>query len=245
MNRMGVYALTLTAALAGTAAHAAAYKVVEVKDGGAVTGKVTFTGTDPAPEIYAITKDPETCGTGDREIDFVQVNGNALTGVVVYLNKVKSGKAFPAEEAAGDIDQQGCAFTPFMQVMHNGKNISVKNSDPVYHNIHTYEILGRARKTVFNVSQPDQGTITKQVKLKRGTAMKVECDQHDFMHGFVFVAKNPYYAVVGADGSFKIADIPPGKYTIKAWLGTLGEQKAKITVEGGKEATANFEFKGK
>ena len=68
-------------------------------------------------------------------------------------------------------------------------------------------------------------------------------DHHDFMHGFVFVARNPYYAVVGADGSFKIDDIPPGEYNIKAWHGTLGEQKAKITVEGGKTAQTDFEFK--
>ena len=239
-------AVALAAAMGSLSAQAAGYKVMEVADGGSVSGKVTFTGADPDPKIFSITKDTDTCGTGERLIDFVAVNEGGLSNVVVYLDKVKSGKAFNDAEAAGNLDQQGCEFHPFMQIMHNGAQISVLNSDPVSHNIHTYEILGRAKKTAFNISQPDQGSkIKKTVKLKRGAAMKVECDQHDFMHGFVFVAKNPYYAVVAEDGSFSIDDVPPGKYTLKAFHGTLGEKKTKVTVEAGKAASASFEFKGK
>ena len=97
---LGVLASALSLSL-----QAATYKVTEVSDGGTITGKVSFSGDDPPPKTYAITKDPETCGTGDRLIDFVQVNGGVLTGVVVYLDKVKSGKAFPENEAKADIDQ--------------------------------------------------------------------------------------------------------------------------------------------
>ncbi len=230
----------------GTAtAQAAKYKVVEVKDAGTITGKVTFKGDDPAPKVFAITKDQDTCGKGDREIDYVKVKDGALTDVVVYLDKVKEGKEFNADDATGSVDQKGCAFDPFLQIMHNNADFTAKNSDPVSHNIHTYEIMGRAKKTVFNISQPDKGVITKKVKLKRGTAMKIECDQHDFMHGFAFVAKNPYYALVGEDGSYKIEGVPAGKYKIKAWHGKLGEEKGKVEVAASSEATANFEFKGK
>ena len=135
---------------------------------------------------------------------------------------------------------------PFMSVMTNDSMFEATNSDPVLHNIHTYEIMGRAKKTVMNVSQPKQGATTKKkVKLKRGAGMKIECDAHDFMHGFVFVAKNPYYAVVAEDGTYTINDIPAGKYKVKAWHGTLGEQKGKAEVTAGGSATVDFTFKGK
>ncbi len=225
-------------------AAAAPYKEITVSAGGSVSGKVTFSGTDPAPRIYKITKDNDTCGTGNREIDYVRVNNGALADVVVYLDKVKEGKPFPPE-LGGTIDQKGCEFRPFLQVMRNGGELAAVNDDPVLHNIHTYELLGRARKTVFNVSQAKTGTIKKKVNLKRGSAMKVECDAHDFMHGFVFVAKSPYFAVVDEDGGYAIDGIPPGRYTIKAWHGTLREQKAEVEITGGKTATVNFEFKGK
>ena len=227
-------------------AGAAAYNVVDVSNGGSITGKVTFTGTDPAPKNFLITKDTETCGTGNREIDFVKVNNGALNDAVVYLNKVPSGKAFPAELDQAVLEQEGCEFKPFLGVMKNSEKLIVQSADSVLHNIHTYEIIGRAKKTVFNISQPPElKTITKTVTLKRGTAMKLECDAHDFMHGFTFVAKNPYFAVVNDDGTFTIGDVPPGDYTIKAWHGTLGEQKSTVNVSAGGKATIDFQFQGR
>ncbi len=225
-------------------ATAARYKVAEVANGGTITGKVSFSGDDPAPEVYAINKDNDVCGTGSRKIDYIKVNDGALNDVVVYLDRVKEGKAFP--DGAGDIDQKGCAFRPFLQVMVNTREVDVLNSDPVNHNIHTYELIGRARRTVFNISQREQGSkVTKTVRLRRGKAMKIECDVHDFMHGFVFVARNPYYAVVDENGRFNIDGVPPGTYTLKAWHGTLGEEKGKVTVEAGGTATVNFTFEAK
>jgi len=226
-------------------AHSAAYQEGDVADGGTVTGKITFSGKDPDPKVFKITKNTDVCGTGNREIDFVRVTGDALNDVVVYLDKVKAGKPFAADLSTTRLDQKGCKFSPFLGVMRNQTSLAAINSDPVLHNIHTYELLGRAKKTVFNVSQPDPGTITKAVKLKRGTAMKVECDAHDFMHGFVFVARNPYFAVVADDGTFTIDNVPPGSYTIKAWHGKLKDQKGKVEVAANGTATIDFAFKGK
>ena len=170
---------------------AAKYKVVDVANGGSISGKVSFTGKDPSPLVFKISKDNDVCGTGNREIDYVRVNGGALTDVVVYLDKVKQGKAFNEANSDSKILQQGCEFLPYMQIMHNEGNAAIINEDPVLHNIHSYEIIGKAKKTVMNISQPDKGTINKKIKLKRGVGMKIECDAHDFMHGFVFVAKKP------------------------------------------------------
>ncbi|MCF6210593.1 MAG: carboxypeptidase regulatory-like domain-containing protein [Gammaproteobacteria bacterium] len=223
-----------------------AYDVVPVDNGGRIDGKVVFQGTDPAPRQYIVAKDADTCGTGTRSIDFVRVNNGALMDAVVYLHTVNSGKAFPAGIDNAELNQEKCAFTPFLGVMKDGSQLTVKNSDPVLHNIHTYEIIGRAKKTVFNISQPgDLKTFHKQVSLRRGTAMKVECDAHDFMHSFSFVTKNPYFAVVDENGGFSIDNVPPGRYKIRAWHGTLGEKKGTVTVEANGMARIDFVFKGK
>jgi hypothetical protein len=120
--------------------------------------------------------------------------------------------------------------------MANKGELTAVNADNTLHNIHTYELIGKARRTVFNVSQPTKGdVITKEIKLRKGAGMKIECDAHDFMHGFVFVAKNPYFAVVDENGAFEIGDIPPGTYKIKIWHGQLGEikgGKVEVTADG-------------
>jgi len=238
---IGLCALPLTG-------QSAAYKEAPVDNGGTITGKVSFAGKDEPPKVYKISKDNEVCGTGNREIDYVRVNNGALMDVVVYLVKVKSGKPFPSDVADATIDQKGCEFKPFLQVMKNKAKVAAVNQDPVLHNIHTYALMrGDAKgpkKTIFNVSQPEPGTVTKTVKMPgKAPALKVECDAHDFMHGFVFVAKNPYFAKVAEDGTYTIDNVPPGKYKIVAWHGMLKNQKGSVEVKAGDTATVDFTFK--
>ncbi|VAX06895.1 hypothetical protein MNBD_GAMMA26-1959 [hydrothermal vent metagenome] len=223
---------------------AAAYIETTVTDGGTITGKVTGS-KDYAPKTYRVTKDDAICGEADRVIDFVKISNGALQETVVYLEKVESGKPFPPDVGAGQTIQEKCEFKPFVSVMRNGAKFTSINKDPLLHNVHTYEILGRRKKTIFNVSQPNPGTLSKVVKLKRGgPGMVVECDAHEFMRSYVFVAKNPYFAMVSADGTYKIDNVPPGKYTIKAWHGYLWDQEDKVEVKASGSATVNFTFAG-
>jgi len=224
------------------AADAAAYKEVSVSGGGVITGKVTLGEAKPDEATYTISKNPDVCGTGSRVVPLVRANGGSLLDAVVFLDKVKAGKAFPEGLDTLTINQKGCEFQPYLSVMRNGGTLEATNSDPVLHNMHTYEQIGRARRTVFNVSQPDMGVISKKIKLRKGAGMKIECDAHDFMHAYVFVARNPYFAVVNDQGEYKIAGVPPGKYTIKVWHGVLGEQKGKVEVSEGGAVTVDFSY---
>jgi hypothetical protein len=233
--------LALVALSAG--AQAAKYKEIEVTDGGTISGKVTVGEAKAEAEGFLISKDPEVCGTGERTVEWVRTNGGALLDAVVYLEKVDAGKAFPEESKTVMIDQKECTFIPYLSAMANQGKLEAVNSDSVTHNIHTYELIGRARRGVINVSQSEQGNkISKKIRLRKGVAMKVECDVHNFMHAFVFVAKNPYYAVVNDKGEFTIEGVPVGKYTIKSWHGRLGDQEAEVEVAAGRQAEANFAY---
>jgi hypothetical protein len=239
---MGLTALVAAMGLV-TGAQAAKYKAIEVADGGTISGKVLLGGAEAETQAFLITKDPEVCGSGERELNWVRASGDALLDAVVYLENVEAGKAFPAEAERIVIDQKNCGFLPYLQVMVNEGDLEALNSDPVTHNIHTYELIGRARRTAINVSQSEQGgSFTKKIKLRKGVAMKVECDVHNFMHAWVFVARNPYYAVVDENGEFTITDVPPGKYVIKSWHGRLGEKEASVEVSAGGEATVSISY---
>jgi len=243
----GILAVSLAVAGIATLAtpHStwAAYKVTDVANGGTISGKVLLGSAKKESKSYTISKDPDACGTGNREVPFVRANGPALRDAVVYLLKVKEGKAFESGLKKTTINQEKCQFMPYLSVMENGGVLEAINSDSVLHNIHTYELIGRARRTVMNVSQPEKGNIvTKKVKLRKGAGMKVECDAHDFMHAFVFVAKNPYYAVVDDKGQFEIKGVPEGKYKINSWHGVLGDQKGTVTVTAGGTVNVDFSY---
>lgn len=229
---------------AGTA-HAASYKEVEVTDGGSIVGSVSAGGAEAESKSYTISKDPDICGEGTRTVDFVRVNdAGMLQDSVVFLEKVKEGKPFPEEIKTLTLTQEGCEFSPAMAVIANLGELTAINSDATLHNIHTYELIGKARRTLMNVSQPNAGdTVTKEIKLRKGNGMKVECDAHDFMHSFVYVAKNPYYSVVDENGHFEITDVPAGTYDIMVWHGLLGEiEGGEVTVDANGEVTFDLSY---
>jgi len=240
-----ISAMIFAGALATLAsgAQAAKYKEVAVSGGGSISGKVSAGGAKAATKAYTISKDTEVCGTGERQLPVVRVSGDALLDAVVYLTKVKQGKAFPAGLKKLTINQKKCEFQPFLSVMANEGMLEAVNTDATLHNIHTYELIKKARRTVLNVSQPEAGNVVeKKIKLRKGTAMKVECDAHDFMHAFVFVARNPYFAVVNDKGEYEIKDVPAGEYDINVWHGNLGTKKGKVVVKGDASASVNFSY---
>ena len=230
----------------------AAYSEVEVANPGSVQGRITFDGALPetAVESIAITKNPEVCGDGYREVVWIDVDDGALRGTFVFIDQVAEGKAWGAPpDGHYMINQKGCRFRPWAQVIQRGP-IVIRNSDEdVLHNINTREMIGVERgrvvkRTIFNFGQPDPGDINKDIKPRRSPFISINCEAHNFMFGFMLAPVHPYAIVVNDDGSYEIDGIPPGSYTLKAWHPTLGVQESAIEVPESGSVEANFQFTG-
>lgn len=224
--------------LALGAPPAVGYDVVAVSDGGSIKGKVVFNGTVPPKRKVVPTKDREVCGSGVREVDQILVGGDkSVQEAVVYLKAVEKGKAWPKLPKAPEIDNVKCDFQPHVMAMPVG-DIVVVNTDPVLHN--TKSFIDRV--PIFNLALPNQGQrITRPIK--KSGIMRVECDAHGWMLGWVYVADNPYYAITTKDGTFSIADIPPGNYTLVAWQEFTGPTETPITIKAKEAATLTVELK--
>ena len=125
---------------------------------------------------------------------------------------------------------------PTIQAIPAGK-LNVLNSDPVLHNTHGYY----GKRTAFNVALPNQGQ-TVEVELPRAGQVKIECDAHGWMLGFVYVVANPYYALTAEDGTFEITDVPPGNYTLVANQAYTGPIEVDVTVKAGETAEIPVEL---
>jgi hypothetical protein len=106
------------------------------------------------------------------------------------------------------------------------------------HNVHAFA----GTKTLFNApQQPKAQPMEKEAKT--ADVVKLQCDVHPWMKGYVVYGKSTLFAVSGADGAFEIKDVPAGKYTIEAWHEKLGTQTAEVTVEDAKPADPKLSFK--
>ena len=232
--------------IGGTSAFG--YQEAAVSDPGTVVGRVSFQGKVPEPQHFLVQKNPEVCGK-EFNVAFVRAVSGALQDVAVVLEGVEQGKPFVAPPT--EIAAKGCAFLPYVTTTakkgaQGWPIFKIENKDPVMHNPHIYEVMGAGRRTLWNVGLPEQGSkIEKELRVLKGKVIKIECDQHDFMHSWVRIVENPYFAMVGRDGSFRMDGVPPGRYKLVAWHPTLGEQTREVTVASSGMTTADVTFPAK
>jgi hypothetical protein len=217
-----------------------AYEAVQVTDGGTIQGKVTFPGTPPPKKKIIPTKDREACGSSPRDVDQIMVGSDkTVQEALVYLQKVDKGKAWEKPGKPPEINNVKCDFQPHVQIIPVG-DIEIVNSDPVLHNTHGF----LDKLTVFNVALPNQDQRIKR-PLRKSGLVRVECDAHGWMLGWILVAENPYYAVTGKDGAFAIKDVPPGAYTLVVWQEFSGPVEVPVTVKGKEVVMVPVELKKK
>jgi hypothetical protein len=221
---------------AAVIAPAHAYEAGTVTGGGTIQGKIVFRGSVPTKTIIP-TKDVEVCGA-PREDPLIEVGPDqSVQDAVVYLDQVEKGKAWPAAGKPPELNNLHCRFVPDVQVIRTGPLVVV-NSDPVLHNTHGYY----GKRTAFNMALPNQGQRI-PTELPRTGVVRIDCDAHGWMEGWIYAVDNPYYAVTGTDGKFTIGDVPPGTYTLVTWQPYTGKIEQKVTVTAGKATDLAIELK--
>jgi plastocyanin len=160
--------------------------------------------------------------------------------VVIYVKDgLSADYTFTAPSTAMPLDQKGCMYDPHVIAVMTGQNIEVKNDDQTTHNIHPMPKDNRE----WNKSQPPGAAPISDSFARAENAIPVKCNVHPWMKSYIFVFKNPYYAVTTKDGKFELKGLPPGTYTIEAWQEKYGVQDQTVTVPAKGNATAAFTFK--
>jgi hypothetical protein len=207
-------------------------------DAGTITGDVTFVDSPPKMAPVKVTKDQDYCGeTLPDESYLVDANGG-LKNVVVFVEPAQA--AIPADpQKLNMIENTGCRYAPRVIAMQKGERLRVKNNDPKLHIPHSY----LNEKTVFMLSLPFKNTILDATqKIRDVGILKLVCDTHGWMLGFVHVFDHPFFAVTDDKGAFSIPNVPAGTYTLKAWHEDAGVRSHEVVVAESGNVRVNFEF---
>ena len=231
-----VFLATVAAALAAPAS-ASAYEVVDVPDGGSVTGRVTFEGTVSAPAQLKVTVDVEFCGkTPIFDEKLVVSKSKGLANVIVFAGNIKKGAA--PTVATASLENRACQYIPHVQAFAVGTELSVINSDDILHNTH----MKLPKLDEFNYGLPIKDQVIKH-KVSHTGLMKVGCDAgHTWMRAYMGVFDHPYFAVTDAEGKFEIKGLPPGEHKLMFWHESAGRQTKTVTVEPKGQSQLSVQF---
>lgn len=145
--------------------------------------------------------------------------------VVVYLEGKPSTPV--AANASGDsvtIEQQDRQFVPDLIVVPAGSTVSFPNLDAIFHNVFS---LSKPRS--FDLGNYPKGQ-TRKIVFPTPGVVYVYCHLHPNMAASIVITPNQWSSKVDSDGQFRLADVPPGKYTAVAWHKSAGFFRQTVTV---------------
>lgn len=191
---------------------------------GAIKGTVTLKGTAPELKKLAVTIDQYVCGKEKNPEELVLSPQGGIRSAVVWLDKPPAGASAAALAPTATMDQKECVFAPRVVVVPAGGKIDFLNSDRLLHNLHSTP----SANPPFNRTQPKGRTIT--IPFEKPEIIRVTCDLHSWMRGWVVVAEHPYYALTDGAGEFELKGLPAGRYTLKVWQERLGTVSKEVVV---------------
>lgn len=178
---------------------------------GSIEGVVIFQGEIP--------KSPISDDAGvQRDLLQVDRESRGLQNVVVWLVMDKTPtrvrdphatRSSDAEILTAVLDQRDHEFVPRVLAVHAGQPVKFSNSDAANHNVRT---SSSQPTNEFNVFTGVDGSYTHRFAADpQQRPIRLGCDIHPWMRGWIYVFEHPQYAVSDARGRFRIVSVPPGR----------------------------------
>jgi len=229
----------LLVAAAARAPHARTGSITGIVD---VAGTVSMSGTVVAPTAIDMSGDAycQRVNSGRQVLErSVVADGQGrLADVVIYVKEGAPRAAAPSAQDSVLLDQQNCMYTPNAVAVRTNQALVIRNSDETLHNVH----VKPSRNREFNIGQPLRGTRSRRTFGTPEVGIAVVCDIHGWMHASIAVFDHPWFAITRENGTFTIADLPPGDYVLEAWHATLGTRQQRVTVTAAASAQVSFTF---
>lgn len=195
----------------------------------AVRGAVHLEGAIPAlapvPTSESVAR---ACGAAIPDSSLQVGPGGALVDAVVSID-APAEPSSPSGLPGPTVDQKACDYAPHVLAARAGATLSIVNSDPLVHSIHG----AQSGRVLFNFAQPITGMRNQKVLPQTPGVVELRCEVHPWMHAYVKVFDQPYFAVTDAGGQFAIPNVPAGRHTLTVWQPRLGEHSVEVDVRPG------------
>jgi plastocyanin len=160
---------------------------------------------------------------GTIRFDVADVRMADLGPFAVYLEPLGHTPEFVTPDPV-KIDQRDATFDPGFVVVVAGQEVSMPNRDSFYHNVFSY-----SRPNDFDLGLYSEGE-RRSLVLRHPGVVRIYCSIHESMRAVILVSPTPWFDRVDRRGSFRIANVPPGRYRIQVFNEALPPQSRDLTV---------------
>ena len=152
---------------------------------------------------------------------------------VVYLEgDFPPARSLPVQQ----MSQKDLAFVTPMLAVRTGTKVEFPNLDDTHHNIFSFSAAKRFDLGRYTAAERP---IPSQVFDKAGL-ITLRCDIHEHMRGLILVLDTPHLVKTDGQGRFRLAGLPAGHYTLKAWLSSKSTLERPVDLKPG--ATLRVDF---
>src|ERR1035441_1088175 len=157
---------------------------------------------------------------------------------VVYLEGAFPASATNFPSGSADVLQEGMQFRPARLPIRVGTRVSFPNGDDVYHNVFSYSKpkrfdLGRYRREDKPATQ----------LFDKAGVVKLYCEIHQHMRGVILVLDTPYFTRTETNGVYRLENLPPGQYVLKAWADEKRLDRKSTRLVAGQTLHVDFDLK--
>jgi len=210
-------------------------------DESSLVGVISFAGLPPERRRLDTSADP-VCETVNSETssEAVVVTDGKLANVFVYARTgdILDTFQFEVPTAAVVLEHKGCHFVPHVLGVQTQQILSIVNRDPTTEDTHAIPKLNPE----WNQSQPPGAPAFERRFTRAEQYIPIKDNQHPWKRAYLGVLPHPFFAVSGVDGTYKIAGLPSGQYTIVAWHEKYGEQTFDVSVGRNEQKMLDFTF---
>ena len=195
-------------------------------------GALAWTASLPAAVVEGRVQLPagRTTTVVNKRYEIVTKGGVVAVNPPLAVVYIEGTFAPPAKAPVVQLIQKDLVFVPTLLPIQTGTRVEFPNQDDIYHNVFSYS---PAKQFDLGRYRPDERPVPSQVFETPGL-VTLRCDIHEHMRAVILVLDTPHFVVTDEDGRFRLADVPRGKYKLKAWIDsrTVREQPLEITEEG-------------
>jgi plastocyanin len=145
------------------------------------------------------------------------------SNAVVWIEGLRRGSS---SGAVAEMKSEKKRFNPRVVSVSKNGAIDFPNVDPIYHNVFSVSPGNR-----FDLGLYRSGASKKQDFAAPGL-VRVYCNIHPQMVGFVMVVDSDFSAVTGPDGAFRFDGVPAGTHVVRAWHEEAPEVRVEVPVRG-------------